>query len=860
MLRLKTFGGLSVAVDDAPGDGAAQQRKTLALLAILAAAGRTGLSRDRLIAYLWPEADAEHARALLKQACYALRRDLQQPDLFLGTTELRLNPALIASDVQAFAAALERHADAEAATLYTGPFLDGFYLNDSAEFERWVEAERNELRQRAGAALERLASDATARGDHGTAVEWWRRLVALDRLNSRVTLGLMNALAATGDPGGALRVAQEHESLLREDLDASPDAAVVRLTERLRAEAERSPLPAPRVAPTVVGRPDAAAGDERRGAGAVRRSPMTRRHVRLALAVIVAGVVTVGWLVFGALSHAAPTEIAPPPKKLVVLPFVNLGPADDEYFADGITEEITTRLAAVDRFRVIGTTSANVYKGTKKTIQEIGTELGVDYVIEGAIRWQKSSRGPARVRVTPQLVSTADGTHLWAQVYEEPLDEIFRVQSDIARNVVQALDVRLPELQRRAVDVARTDNLQAYDSYLRGIDYERRSPGSERDMRTAARMYEKAVELDPRFALAYARLSRVHSRMYLFHYDRSDDRLAQAKRAVDKALELQPSLPEAHHSLGTYYWLGYSDYERALREFAIAEAGRPNDSEIISARAVLRMRQGNLREALVDFEKARQLDPVRSASSEAQVYVLLRDYPRAEALFDRAITLSPQAGNLYFMKAELYLRWDGGTQRARTVLDEASKVGVADEPLLLYARVLDEIFDRRYQEAIDLLASHAPEVIADQNRLIPRTQLFAQVYGLMRRPDLERAYYDSARTLLSRKVQERPGDPRLRSALGIAYAGLGRRQEAVHEAEQAVALLPISKEALRGQFCVLELARVYTMVGEYDAAVDRLQYLLSIPAHLTPAWLRIDPTWDPLRGHPRFERLVGRRE
>src|SRR5213592_1973115 len=165
MLHLKTFGGLSVAIDDAPGGGAAQQRKTLALLALLAAAGKTGLSRDKLIAYLWPESDAEHGRSLLKQACYALRRDLHTPELFLGGTELRLNADVVSSAVQTFEDVLERRDAAQALALYTGPFLDGFYLSESVEFERWVEGKRERLKQRAGEALETLATEAAAHGE-----------------------------------------------------------------------------------------------------------------------------------------------------------------------------------------------------------------------------------------------------------------------------------------------------------------------------------------------------------------------------------------------------------------------------------------------------------------------------------------------------------------------------------------------------------------------------------------------------------------------------------------------------------------------------------------------------------------------
>src|SRR5213596_2854541 len=222
MLELRTFGGLSITVDGAVANGAATQRKTLALLALLAAT-KHGISRDKLIAYLWPESDAKHGRSLLKQACYALRRDLHTPELFLGGTELRLKPDAVSSDVQTFEDALERRDAAQAIALYTGPFLDGFYLSESVEFERWVEAKRERLKQRAGEALETLAADAAARGDQKAAVDSWRRCAALEPLNSRVAVGLMTALATVGDRAGALQYARVHETLLREELDAVPD-------------------------------------------------------------------------------------------------------------------------------------------------------------------------------------------------------------------------------------------------------------------------------------------------------------------------------------------------------------------------------------------------------------------------------------------------------------------------------------------------------------------------------------------------------------------------------------------------------------------------------------------------------------
>ena len=273
---------------------------------------------------------------------------------------------------------------------------------------------------------------------------------------------------------------------------------------------------------------------------------------------------------------------------------------------------------------------------------------------------------------------------------------------------------------------------------------------------------------------------------------------------------------------------------------------------------MLRTREGDLRGALGDYEKARQLDPASAtvAMNYGECYDRLRDFARAEALFDRAIALSPDWSYPYYWKAWLYVRWHGSTQQARQVMDEAAKVGIVDQPRLLLARVWLDILDRRYDAALRL-STTAGEVIEDQFQFLPRVQLQAQIYGLLQRRDVEAASYDSAQGVVSRKLREQPDDPRLHSALGIAYAGLGRTREAIQEGEKAVELLPVSKEAYRGYYRAVDLARIYAMVGERDAAVAQLERLLSIPGHLTGEWLRIDPTWDPLRDHPRFQRLVG---
>ena len=868
MIRLRLLGTVDLRDSQGRELGAVLRRpKLLALLGYLTVARPRGLQRrDTLVALLWPELDHAHARNALSQAVHALRQTLGHAALLArGEEELRVSEEGLGCDVREFETALEAGRAEQALELYRGGLLNGLHVSGVPEFERWLDEERERLRRCACEAALLLTERETATGNQVGAARWAVRLTELSPFDETAVRRLVELLDRMGDRAGAVRAYEEFERRLGRDLEVEPSLATQGLIAGIRARRSLVTGAAPAPDPAAVSQASAAEpGAAARSARSVTAAPAprtARRQVHVLLTLIVSGLLAVGWLLVGKPFGARTAETARVPKRIVVLPFTNLGPVGQEYFADGVTEEITARLAAVGDLRVIGSTSATAYKGTKKTILDIGRELGVAYILEGSVRWEKSPDGRARVRVTPQLVSTTDGTHLWAQVYDESLDEIFRVQSDIAQQVVQALDLRLLQPQRRTIEAVPTRNLQAYDYYLRGNEYLRRG-ADERIQRTALRMYEKAVELDSAFALAYAMVSRMRSRLYLFHYDRSPEGLAAAKRAVDKALELAPDLPEAHHSLGTYYWLGFLDYDRALREFAIVEASRPNDSQLLHARAVLRQRQGKLREALVDFERAQQLDPALPgiAGGYGQTYMMLRDFPRAEAQFERATALSPDGVEPYFNRVMVALRGYGSTQRARAVLDEARKVGITDEPYLVIARELVELFDRRYQAALDVLSSMAPEVFQDQNRFVPRTELYAEVYGLMGYRELARVYYDSARNVVAGKLREHPDDPRLHSALGIAWAGLGRKDEAIAEGKKAVDLLPVTREAFRGYRHEHDLARIYTMVGEYDAAVSRLEYLLSIPGWLTPAWLRIDPDWDPLRRNPRFQRLVDRRE
>jgi serine/threonine-protein kinase len=395
--------------------------------------------------------------------------------------------------------------------------------------------------------------------------------------------------------------------------------------------------------------------------------------------------------------------------------------------------------------------------------------------------------------------------------------------------------------------------LEAYDYYLRGNEYFYRG-NTEENFTIADQMYQKAVELDPNFALAYAKLSQVQTAMYWFYYDRTEDRLAKAKESADNALKVKSNLPEAHLALGWYHYQGRLDYERALEEFAIVKQSQPNNSEAIHGSGAAQRRQGNWDQALRNFEKAAKLDP-RSpymAQDLGETYWLMRRYPDAERYLGRTMSLAPDWYVPYWYKVWLYLNWQGSTQKAQEVLHEAS---VDEIKLQALSVALDE-FDGDYQAALDGLLSAPQEFVNDQFRYRPVSLAYAEIYGLMGKRRLEQAYYDSARIVLESKVKEHPEDPRYHSALGIAYAGVGRKNEATREGRKATEMLPVSREAWRGTVLLQDLARIYVMVGDYDSAVNQLEYLLSIPSELSVPLLRLDPKWSPLRDTARFQKLL----
>jgi serine/threonine protein kinase/tetratricopeptide (TPR) repeat protein len=541
--------------------------------------------------------------------------------------------------------------------------------------------------------------------------------------------------------------------------------------------------------------------------------------------------------------------------RLAVLPFENLGDSADAYFADGVTDAVRDKLAALPGLEVIASTSTNQYRHTTKRPDEIGRELGARYLLVGNVRWAKAGAGSSRVQVHPELVDARTGAERWGEPFDAPLTDVFQVQAEIAGQVAEALHVALGATDRQVLGAKPTADSAAYDAYLRGNVYAERGV-AEPDLQEAKRLYEQAVALDPTFALAYARLSRTHDNLYWFYYDRTEARLAQAKVAADRALRLRPDLAEAHQALGYYYYHGRLDYERALKEFETARKLQPSNAEVYTALGSVHRRQAKWAEALTDFRRAVELNP-RSAIDFDELAItesFLRSYDDAEQHLVRALEIGQDQWRAYAWRSLVDVLRNGDTAAAQHVVREA--LGTAGpERILLGMFRAQEAVSAVSSAVFDTALAHVP-FRTFGNDTAAYYAWKAGFHQYQRHPDTARAYLDSARAVLEARTAQQPDDPRPHALLGMVYAELGRQAEAQRQGEHAVALRPVSQDAVDGTMYRLMLARILAKVGETDAAVDQLGYLLSVPAAVSIPLLRVEHTWDPLRTNPRFERLV----
>jgi len=558
-------------------------------------------------------------------------------------------------------------------------------------------------------------------------------------------------------------------------------------------------------------------------------------------------------------SRGANSSSMPRPK-VVVLPFENLGSPDDAWFADGITEEVTSRLAQISGLGVISRTSAIQYRGTRKTLHEIGAELGVQYVIEGTIRSDRLLGGARQTRVAPQLIRISDDTHLWADRYTVTLErgEIFTVQADIADRVARALDVTLLQSERQNLRTQLTENPEAYEAYLRGNQYAHGSGTAiPTDTRSAIDMYRRAVTLDPRFAEAHARLSLQYSQLW---DGKADSTLALAQLHAERSLALHPDLAWGHLALAFSY-AATGDWEPCRSEVALAEKLGGTSGEILSLTTLPLSELGDISGVLRNDLRALELDPL-SADNTLGLgvdYFAFRRHAEAARYIERAIALAPDKPESYMYLAWLQLSWHGSIAGARAVLQTAvEKLGPE--------RAFVAGFLRSYWWSSRLLAKDPwYRSMLERVSLGPPDLDSASYYmhkaGLFQGLDQgrhARAYWDSAAAVVRGRLGKLPGEASrgrvartLHEDLGLAYAGLGNKESAIREAGQ------VNKLDRRQKFWgPLVVALMYAALDEREAAVEQFERILATPNFVTPKFLGLDPALAPLQQVPRFRRLV----
>jgi serine/threonine protein kinase/tetratricopeptide (TPR) repeat protein len=583
-----------------------------------------------------------------------------------------------------------------------------------------------------------------------------------------------------------------------------------------------------------------------RGQKWVRRNPTTT--------VLVASLIALG-AVIGVmfwekeLPRSMPTGIAVIPyKSIAVLPFENLS-ADPEnaFFTDGMQDEILSDLAKIADLKVISRTSVMQYKtGGKRNVREIANALGVAHLVEGSVQ-----RVANRVRVSVQLIDAKTDRHLWVDRYDRPLDDVFAIQTDIAKAIAGQLQAKLSPAEKSAIEQPPTTNLVAYDRYVRAKKL-MAPPAIDRDLREATRLFDQAVAYDPTFLLAYCELAQANVGLYFNGSDHTPARLALAEKARDAALRLGPDRGEAHLAAAWVAYNGYRDYETALTEVGIARRGLPNDASIFDITAHIARRQGHWKQSTSDFERGAEVDPrsVWLLSRAAINYGWQRRFPEAAAAMDRAVAVEPGNPAMRFGRAivDLYSRAD--TQPAY----EAVQSIVTEDP-----SAMDVVADLWLELALS--RRDATEMARALASLPPGQRSFSEGLAARARNDASGAEtaFSAARVELEKIVREQPDNAEALCTLGMIDAALGRKEDALREGRRAVELLPITKDAFTGAGLLSDLAVIYAWVGEKDLAINQLEEVLRIPSNyrdVSYGQLRLSPVWDSLRGDPRFEKLL----
>jgi TolB-like protein/class 3 adenylate cyclase/Tfp pilus assembly protein PilF len=543
-------------------------------------------------------------------------------------------------------------------------------------------------------------------------------------------------------------------------------------------------------------------------------------------------------------------------KSIAVLPFTNL--SDDKentYFADGIQDDVLTNLSKIGDLKVISRTSVMRYRGQLTNVRDIGKALGVSNVLEGSVR-----RSGNKVRVNVQLIDANTDEHVWANDYDRDVTDVFAIQSDLAQKISEALQAKLSPGEKWQMTRKPTENGEAYLAFVQGHDLSCTFNDFEK-LKQGEQLFERALDLDPNFALAVARYSQLES--WIVHtFDPTPARREKARALAERALQLQPDLPEAHLARGISYYYGDNNYDAALKEFDIAQRGLPNESEIYLYIGSIQRRQGKWAESTASMEKAVSLNPkdVWSLQNLTFNYQMLRDYDKANQTIDRALALSPTAAEPLEVKSKLAIAEKGDLSVAEKAFDAVKSVPTTNMQKLKTVGSRAELFllERKYKEGLEAAESLPDEQLAAAFH----PGLGGKYYyiGFARRSLQDeagaRAAFLKAQSAIEEDLKKSPDAADMHIQLARVLAFLGEKNRALAEAQRASELLPESKDAFSGPDITEGVAQVHAIVGENDRAIEILDGLLSRPSSVTVQILRINPIWDPLRNDPNFQALL----
>lgn len=588
-----------------------------------------------------------------------------------------------------------------------------------------------------------------------------------------------------------------------------------------------------------------------------RRFRNVRRHSAPLIKISAAAAIILSLTACGVFDRQEPALLTSQEKNLpriVILDLKNLGLEEDVFFAHGMTQAITKRLRAIHGLSVISRSSEATADREEKTAHEIGSEFGVEFVLDGDFYRTDDPQIGERLQIRVRLLEVGREIPVWSENFDRPFGDIISIQNEIAHAVVDAIGVLPTAVETSALDFHPTANLGAYIEYLHGLTYSWSFELSELEL--AERHFTAAVERDPAFAAAHASLSETHSLMFHFRYDRSPQRLAGAIAAARRALEIDAGLPEGHRALGYYYYWGQKNYEHALGDFATAAEGRPNDPLIVSSIGVVLRRQGRWEEALEALKRAAEMDPKSDVSfiDLASTCGRMRLYEEGIGYCRRAIELDPGDTYPYVFYARILRSWNGSTAAAREVLDSMPNGDAAQQAVYWYEQAL---YERDFEAALRHLAD-SDSLISEpiDETVFPRALAECQLKVLPGGTAHNEPSCVEALDYLERARENSPVDPAISASLGWAYALFGRKDEAIEAGQRANDLLPIGSDALAGHSHLIRLAKIFAWVDEPYKAVKTIEKALAFPGWISPSTLQLDPEWDPIRDDPRFRELL----